>query len=57
MESLFEIKARQRVFNQGNLVLKWDARIQEKGKHGKFDNIWLGPFKIHEVKGKNMFFL
>ena len=27
------------------LVLRWDARKDEKGKHGNFDNLWIGPFK------------
>ena len=25
----------------------------EKGKHGKFDNLWLGPFKIIKILGNN----
>ena len=27
-------------------MLRWDARRDEKPKHGKFDHLWLGPFKI-----------
>jgi hypothetical protein len=37
------------VFEQGDLVLKWDAPRQEKGKHSKFDALWFGPFNILEV--------
>jgi len=29
-------------------VLKWDAQRQDKGKHGKFKALWIGPFKIYE---------
>jgi len=30
----------------GDKVLKWDSRRQDKGKHGKFENIWKGPYII-----------
>jgi hypothetical protein len=30
-------------------VLKWDAPKQDKGKHGKFEALCIGPFKISEV--------
>ena len=26
-------------------------------KHGKFDNLWFGPFKISDVLDNNTFFL
>jgi hypothetical protein len=39
----------------GNLVLKWDAPKQEKGKHGKFEALWIGPFKISEVFQNNTY--
>ena len=29
----------------------------EKNKHGNFDNMWLGPFKIAKVMGNNTFVL
>ena len=38
-------------------VLKWDSRREDKGKHGKFDNLWLGPYSIHSSTGNNAFFL
>ena len=28
----------------GDLVLKWDKTHEEKGKHTKFQKMWLGPF-------------
>ena len=52
MKSIFNRKARE-----GDLVLRRDARREDKGKHGKFDNIWFGPFSIAEVKGNNTFIL
>ena len=42
-------------FKTGDLVLKWDAARQEKGKHGKFDALWTGPFMISSVKQNNTF--
>ena len=37
------------------MVLRWDAHRDEKGKHGKFDNLWFGPFKISKILGNNTF--
>eukprot|EP00253_Pinus_taeda_P001701 PITA_01701 len=55
MKTLFDRRARERAFEEGDLVLRWDARREEKGKHGKFDNLWFGPLEIAEVKGNNTF--
>jgi hypothetical protein len=45
------------VFNEGDLVLRWDARREDKEKHGKFDNLWYGPFRIAKVMDNNTFLL
>jgi hypothetical protein len=37
--------------------LKWDSRKEEKGNHGKFDNLWKVPYIIHAYRGNNAFFL
>jgi hypothetical protein len=57
MKALFDKKAKDREFLPGDLVLKWDARKEDAGKHGKFDHIWCGPFKIVASEGKNSFLL
>ena len=57
MKALFDRRARERDFKEGDLVLRWDARREDKGKHGKFDNLWFGPLAIAEVKGNNTFVL
>jgi hypothetical protein len=44
-------------FKPGDWVLKWDARNEDKGKHGKFDHLWLGPFKIAAYHGSNAYLL
>eukprot|EP00253_Pinus_taeda_P004249 PITA_04249 len=44
-------------FQMGDLVLKWDKAHEEKGKHTKFQRMWLGPFQIVEVIGSSTFML
>ena len=44
-------------FQMGDLILKWDKTHEEKGKHTKFQIIWLGPFQIIEVIGPSNFML
>lgn len=44
-------------FQMGDLVLKWDNAHEEKGKHTKFQRMWLSPFQIVEVIGPSTFFL
>jgi hypothetical protein len=41
----------------GDWVLIWDAKNEDKGKHGKFDYLWLGPFKIATYHGNNAYLL
>ena len=38
-------------FQVGDLVLKWDKAHEDKGKHTKFQKMWLGPFQICEKIG------
>jgi hypothetical protein len=35
----------------------FNKRIQKEGKHGKFESLWLGPYKIDDVAGNNSFYL
>ena len=44
-------------FQMGDLVLKWDKTHEEKGKHTKFQRMWLGPFLIAEIVGPSTFML
>jgi hypothetical protein len=57
MKALFDHKAKDSEFLPGNLVLKWDTRREDSAKHGKFDHIWYGPFKVTSSEGKNSFLL
>ena len=55
IKQTFDRKSRKKDFDLGDLVLKWDAPRQEKGKHSKFDALWFGPFNILEVFSNNTY--
>eukprot|EP00253_Pinus_taeda_P003980 PITA_03980 len=39
----------------GDLVLKWDKLSEPKGKHMKFQHLWLGPFRVEEKIGQGTY--
>jgi len=41
----------------GDLVLMWDKTPKDKGKHTKFQKMWLGPFQIIEKISPSIFIL
>jgi hypothetical protein len=51
----FDKKFRKKEFELGDLVLKWDAPRQDRGKHNKFYAFWIGPFKISKVFSNNTY--
>ena len=55
MKSIFDRKAKGVLFQAVDLVLRWDTRREDKGKHGKFDPLWYGPFRISEARSNNTF--
>eukprot|EP00253_Pinus_taeda_P024642 PITA_24642 len=56
IKKIYDRKAKVDKFQVDDVVLKWDARNEEKGKHGKFENLWKGPFKIAAYRGRMPFF-
>jgi transposase InsO family protein len=40
MKKVFDKRTKVDDFKVDDLVLKWDARNEDKGKHGKFDHLW-----------------
>ena len=44
IKKIFDKKIKENDFYIGDKVLKWDSRREEKGKHGKFDFFWKGPY-------------
>eukprot|EP00253_Pinus_taeda_P034932 PITA_34932 len=57
LKKIFDKRTKAKDFFIGNKVLKWDSRREDKGKHGKFDFLWKGPFVIQVVQGNNTYFL
>jgi hypothetical protein len=55
IKQVFDKKAKKEEFQLGDLVLKWDAPKQDKGKHDKFEALWIGPFRISEVFSNNTY--
>ena len=39
IKNRFDKKIKDNTFSIGDMVLRWDARKEQKGKHGKFDNL------------------
>jgi hypothetical protein len=44
-------------FKVNEKVLIRDSAHADKGRHSKFQKLWLGPFKIAFVLGKNSYIL
>eukprot|EP00253_Pinus_taeda_P026396 PITA_26396 len=57
MKKIYDRKAKADKFHLDDVVLKWEARNEEKGKHGKLANLWKGPFKVGAYQGQNAFLL
>ena len=57
VKNRFEKNIKVHTFSEGEMVLRWDARKDQKGKHGKFDNLWFGPFLVSKVLENNTFIL
>jgi len=57
IKKIFDKKTKVDDFYIGDKVLKWDSRREDKGKHGKFDFLWQGPYVIYGYRGNNAFFL
>jgi len=57
MKALFDHRAKDKDFLPGDLVLRWDARREKTMKHGKFDHLWYGSFRVSSLEGTNYFLL
>ena len=57
IKKIYDRKPKVDKFQVDDVVLKWDARNEEKGKNGKFENLWKGPFKIAAYRRQNAFLL
>lgn len=57
MKRIFDRKAKPNDFQQGDQVLKWDARYKEKGKHGKLNHLGKVPYQVAHDQGNNTYVL
>jgi hypothetical protein len=48
-------KAKEKNFEVRDLDLKWDRANEPKGKHSKFQNLWLRPFQVAEKIGPDTY--
>eukprot|EP00253_Pinus_taeda_P002507 PITA_02507 len=55
--SFDSISSGSKQFQVGDVALKWDKANEDKGKHTKFQKMWLGPFQICEKIGHSTFIL
>lgn len=57
IKNTFDKKIKEASFQIYDKVLKWEAKIEEKGKHGKFENLWNGPYQIATFHGNKTYIL
>ena len=57
VKKIFDKKAKPDDFEQGEMLLKWDARHEDKGKHGKFEHLSKVPYQIAKDHGNNSYSL
>ena len=57
MKYLYDKKATKRKFELDEMVLMSNARMEDKGKHGKFDTIWLVPYLVESKWGDDSYIL
>jgi len=55
MKHYFDKRAKVKCFHIVDLVLYWDKAHENKGEHGKFDKLWLGPYQITKILGDNIY--
>ena len=53
LNNIFDKRTKAEDFYLGEKVLKWDSRRGDKGKHGKFDFLWKGPYITYAFRGNN----
>lgn len=57
MRHLFDKSVIERKFQHDDMVMYQNAMSKEKGKHGKFDPLWLAPFIILANYGEDSYFI
>jgi len=57
MKDIFDKRTKPEDFQVGDVVLKWDVVHEDKGKHGKFNQLWKGTYKVVAFGGKNAYMM
>ena len=57
VKGIFNRKTKLEDFQVSDMVLKWDVFREENGKHGKFDHLWKGSYKVVAFAGNNAYML
>ena len=57
MKEISDRRTKPDDFQMGVVVFLWDAPHEEKGKHGNFDHLWKGPYRVAAFRGKNAYVL
>jgi hypothetical protein len=55
LKEIFDKRSKERIFMIRDIILKWDARREAKGKNGEFYNLYLRPFQVIAVQDKNTY--
>lgn len=57
LKKIFDKRTKAEDFYLGDKFIRSDSRREDKGKHGKLDLLWKGPFIIQALQGNNTYFL
>lgn len=57
VKHLYDRKDSPKKFEVNNMVLTQNARAQDKGKHGKFESLWMSPYLIVNNHEEDSYFL
>jgi hypothetical protein len=57
MKKYFNKSTKSLRFKVNVKVLPWDSTHVDRGRHSKFQKLWMGPFKITFVMGENSYLL
>jgi len=57
VKKYFNKRAKAVEFKIDDKVLLWDSAHAERGRHSKFQKLWIGPFKIASILGTDSYLL
>ena len=57
IKTLYDRRTVRKKFQDGDFVLMQNAKVEDRGKHGKFDPIWLGPYLIENTWGEDSYII